>query len=349
MPYVQTRFLVATGFLLLAGALAYSHALVPDIDYATLVKMRSAQSIAIGFLFVPITTLAYLTVPRELNDDASALFTMFRNVAGSIGISLSTALIRERTQARMAHLSGHMSTLSQNYNDTLQRTAQTIAGLTGEPLCAGAANGHRAASTRPSSPNRRSSPMWMYSPILACSASCSFRWHSSFLRPKPPAAREDTDMTRARYGLHTVIFRRASLHAATSLARPVGRAIAQAVARRFAGTFTQTSARTLTQPALPLTQALALAGAAAQCLLRGPEFSRTAGRRARALARSATGSHGAGRRLRSLGRYRRFRRRVSYRRFRRVGPDRYLGADHGLRSRSALVAQLRRSHARWAD
>jgi DHA2 family multidrug resistance protein len=134
MPYVQTRFLVATGFLLLAGALAYSHTLVPDVDYATLVKMRSAQSIAIGFLFVPITTLAYLTVPRELNDDASALFTMFRNVAGSIGISLSTALIRERTQARMAHLSEHMSTLSQNYNDTLQRTAHTIAGMTGQPL-----------------------------------------------------------------------------------------------------------------------------------------------------------------------------------------------------------------------
>ena len=134
MPYVQTRFLVATGFLLLALALAYSHTLVPNVDYDTLVKMRSAQSIAIGFLFVPITTLAYLTVPRELNDDASALFTMFRNVAGSIGISLSTALIRERTQARMAHLSVHTTTLSQNYNDTLQRTAHTIAGMTGQPL-----------------------------------------------------------------------------------------------------------------------------------------------------------------------------------------------------------------------
>jgi DHA2 family multidrug resistance protein len=134
MPYIQTRFLVTAGFTLLACALAYSHTLVPNVDYDTLVKMRSAQSIAIGFLFVPITTLAYLTVPRALNDDASALFTMFRNVAGSIGISLSTALIRERTQARMAHLSVHMSTLSQNYNDTLQRTAHTIAGITGQPL-----------------------------------------------------------------------------------------------------------------------------------------------------------------------------------------------------------------------
>ncbi len=95
MPYVQTRFLVTTGFVLLGCALIYSHRLVPDIDYLSLVKMRSFQSLAIGFLFVPITTLAYLTVPPRLNDDASALFTMFRNVAGSIGISLSTAMIRK--------------------------------------------------------------------------------------------------------------------------------------------------------------------------------------------------------------------------------------------------------------
>jgi MFS transporter, DHA2 family, multidrug resistance protein len=133
MPYVQTRFLVTTGFVLLAVSMIYSHTLVPDIDYATLVKMRSSQSIAIGFLFVPVTTLAYLTVPKNLNNDASALFTMFRNVAGSIGISLSTALIRERTQARMAHLSAHMTPLSQNYQDTLHQTARTVAQITGQP------------------------------------------------------------------------------------------------------------------------------------------------------------------------------------------------------------------------
>ena len=134
MPYIQTRFLVAAGFALLSCALAYSHTLVPNIDYETLVKMRSAQSLAIGFLFVPITTLAYLTVPPSLNDDASALFTMFRNVAGSIGISLSTAMVRERTQARMAHLSEHMSTFSQNFNDAVQRGAKTIVDMTGVPL-----------------------------------------------------------------------------------------------------------------------------------------------------------------------------------------------------------------------
>jgi MFS transporter, DHA2 family, multidrug resistance protein len=134
MPYVQTRLIIMTGFILLSVALIYARILTPDVDYMTLVKLRSAQSIAIGFLFVPVTTLAYLTVPRALNNDASALFTMFRNVAGSIGISVSTALIRERSQAWMAHLSGHMSPFSQNYQDTLARNARTVMDSTGVPL-----------------------------------------------------------------------------------------------------------------------------------------------------------------------------------------------------------------------
>ncbi|MGZ7178482.1 DHA2 family efflux MFS transporter permease subunit [Burkholderia gladioli] len=133
MPHVQTRYLVGTGFVLLAASLVYSRTLVPDIDYRHLMVIRCAQSMAIGFLFVPITTLAYLTIPQRLNDDASALFTMFRNVAGSIGISVSTALIRERAQARMAHLSEHMSPLSQNFQDALQRNAQSISALSGVP------------------------------------------------------------------------------------------------------------------------------------------------------------------------------------------------------------------------
>ncbi|NIE62891.1 DHA2 family efflux MFS transporter permease subunit [Burkholderia sp. Ax-1719] len=134
MPYVQTRLIIMTGFILLSIALIYARILTPNVDYMTLVKLRSAQSMAIGFLFVPVTTLAYLTVPRALNNDASALFTMFRNVAGSIGISVSTALIRERSQAWMAHLSGHMSPFSQNYQDTLARNARSVMDSTGAPL-----------------------------------------------------------------------------------------------------------------------------------------------------------------------------------------------------------------------
>ena len=43
-------------------------------------------------------------MPRALNGDASSLYVMLRNVAGSIGISLATAGITERTQVRQAYL-----------------------------------------------------------------------------------------------------------------------------------------------------------------------------------------------------------------------------------------------------
>jgi DHA2 family multidrug resistance protein len=126
MPVVQTRFLVAMGFFIMACALFFTHHLVPDIDFKTLTIMRSTQSLGIAFLFVPVTTLAYLTLKPSENADASALFTMFRNVAGSIGISLATAMIVERTQANMAHMVVHMTPLNQNYNDSVQRIARTL-------------------------------------------------------------------------------------------------------------------------------------------------------------------------------------------------------------------------------
>jgi DHA2 family multidrug resistance protein len=121
---------LTVGFLLLGCSLLYSRNITADIDFRHLVLLRCAQSAAIGFLFVPASTLAYLTVPRQLQGDAAALFTMFRNIAGSIGISLSTAAITTRTQAHMAYLAGHMGPTDLGYLDTLSRTAAAVKSYT---------------------------------------------------------------------------------------------------------------------------------------------------------------------------------------------------------------------------
>jgi len=119
MNYVQVRFILSVGFFLLGCALFYTYGLVPDIDFNTLVMMRCAQSLGIGFLFVPASTLTYLTLPKHLQGDGTALFTMFRNVAGSIGISLSTAAVASRTQAHMAMLSEHTGALNAGYGSAI--------------------------------------------------------------------------------------------------------------------------------------------------------------------------------------------------------------------------------------
>ena len=129
LPNVQTRFVIAFGFFSLGVALAICHRVTPDIDFGTLAWMRAGQTFGLAFLFVPISTVAYSTLSKELNGDASALFVMFRNVAGSIGISLATAMITQRSQVRRAYLSEHLTPLSQAYNDKVAQLSHSIAGL----------------------------------------------------------------------------------------------------------------------------------------------------------------------------------------------------------------------------
>ncbi len=129
MKIVQTRYIVMFGFSLMGVALMYSSKLAPSIDFKTLVIMRSMQTAALGFLFVPISTIAYLTLPQKYRSDGAALFSMFRNVFGSLGISLSTAAVTERRQADQAHLSGFMTPLRQGYNTLIQESENTLRSL----------------------------------------------------------------------------------------------------------------------------------------------------------------------------------------------------------------------------
>ena len=136
MTIVPTKYIIAFGFFTIGAGLLYSDGITPDIDYDTLAKMRMAQSFGLAVLFVPISTISYATLPKELNSDAASLYTMFRNVAGSIGIAASTAMVTERTQVRTAHLSEHLTPFNPAYNDTIQKHAQTLLGM-----------GHAAATT----------------------------------------------------------------------------------------------------------------------------------------------------------------------------------------------------------
>jgi DHA2 family multidrug resistance protein len=135
MRVIQTRFIIAAGFFIMGCAFVYSSRLAVNIDFKTLVMMRSAQTAGLAFLFVPISTIAYATLPRELNGDATAFFTMFRNVFGSIGISISNAMIIERTQIHQSYLARWASPFHQPFNELIARSERTLTAM-GHPASA---------------------------------------------------------------------------------------------------------------------------------------------------------------------------------------------------------------------
>jgi MFS transporter, DHA2 family, multidrug resistance protein len=126
MAFVPAKYIIAAGGLALSLALFYSMGLVPDIDFTSLAIMRAAQTSALALLFVPISTSAYATIPQRLNGDATALFTMARNVFGGIGISISTALVQDHLQIRQGYMIEHLTPTSEPYNVLLQQTQQAL-------------------------------------------------------------------------------------------------------------------------------------------------------------------------------------------------------------------------------
>ncbi len=129
LPYIQTRYIIGFGFLTLGCAYSYAHGLTPDATFGTLALMRATQTLGLAFLFVPTSTISYSTMPRALNQDASSLYVMLRNVAGSIGISLATAGIIERSQVWQSYLSEHLNPFNPAYTDYIARTGQTLLGM----------------------------------------------------------------------------------------------------------------------------------------------------------------------------------------------------------------------------
>ncbi len=72
MKFVQTRYIIMFGFAFTGAAMFYSSFLAPDVDFRTLVWMRTLQTAPLAFLFVPISTIAYLTLPDRYRSDGSA-------------------------------------------------------------------------------------------------------------------------------------------------------------------------------------------------------------------------------------------------------------------------------------
>ncbi|MEJ2566945.1 MAG: DHA2 family efflux MFS transporter permease subunit [Gammaproteobacteria bacterium] len=70
------------------------------------------QGLGMGMIFVPLSTLAYETLPKAATDHAAALFNLFRTVGSSVGISIAGTLLSREVQVNWNRLGGHINPYS---------------------------------------------------------------------------------------------------------------------------------------------------------------------------------------------------------------------------------------------
>ncbi len=116
---VPAKYLVTLGFTLCTIGMIYTSVLTPELDYAHFTFARILQTAGLPFLFIPVSTLAYMKIPKEKNNKASAFFSLCRNLGGSIGIAVVISYVARQTQIHQSILSEHLSPLNPVYQNKL--------------------------------------------------------------------------------------------------------------------------------------------------------------------------------------------------------------------------------------
>ena len=102
---VQARYLIAFGWLALSIAMYYSTKRIDlQMSFSAATWLRIVQVIGLGFLFVPITLVAYIGIAPEKNNAVAGIINFMRNMGSSVGTSLVTTLIARRSQFHQLRL-----------------------------------------------------------------------------------------------------------------------------------------------------------------------------------------------------------------------------------------------------
>lgn len=116
---VDPRLLICIGFLGTAATLHLFTVVYLQIDFRTVIWLRMIQVIFLPLIFIPISTLNYVGVPREKNNQVSGMSNFARNLGGSIGTSLLSTFLLRQNQAHQQAFAAHTSHASANFEQML--------------------------------------------------------------------------------------------------------------------------------------------------------------------------------------------------------------------------------------
>ena len=101
---VDHRKLMAGGLLTLGFALYSMSYWTPDVSQGQMVATFVLQGFGIGFVFNPMTVMAFTTLPPALRGYATSLQALCRNTGQAVGVSVTSLMLVRNTQVSHADI-----------------------------------------------------------------------------------------------------------------------------------------------------------------------------------------------------------------------------------------------------
>ena len=106
---IDVRILLIFGFALSAYSLYWMDGFSLAEPTWEFVASGVTQGFGLGFVFVPLTTVAFSTLAPDRRNEAAGIYNLFRNIGSSAGISAMTALLLQNTQISHEEIGAHIT------------------------------------------------------------------------------------------------------------------------------------------------------------------------------------------------------------------------------------------------
>jgi DHA2 family multidrug resistance protein len=103
------RVIMAIGLSLTAYSLWEMTHFSLEMNYWPIVISGTAQGLGVGLVYVPMSTVAFTTLPSYLRNEGTAFFNLLRNVGSSIGISVVMFLLTQNIERVHASLGANIT------------------------------------------------------------------------------------------------------------------------------------------------------------------------------------------------------------------------------------------------
>jgi DHA2 family multidrug resistance protein len=133
---VDVRAIMAVGFALTAFSLYQMTGITLQMDSSLVIWSGFIQGLGIGFTFVPLSAATFATLAPRLRNEGTPIYSLRRNIGGSVGISIVQAMLTHGATQAHAQLAAAIAPGNQglvNLPQSLEPgTATGLAALNAE-------------------------------------------------------------------------------------------------------------------------------------------------------------------------------------------------------------------------
>ena len=130
----DARLLAGIGMALTAYSLWQMAGFNLEVPESLIISTGVIQGLGLGLVFVPVSTVAYSTLPTAARTEAAGIFSLMRNIGSSVGISVVMTLLARNTQINHAEIASRLTPFGDNMAQlpAMFRGSGGLAALNGE-------------------------------------------------------------------------------------------------------------------------------------------------------------------------------------------------------------------------